>query len=228
MQDAHHDHDGVTAADVVSAMSASLDRAPMHPMPYPHWFLTNCLPDACANAVRSLPFAPPALGGVSGKRELHNATRVYFDAANRDAFPVVEAIAAGFQSPALTHKIQDVCGTSLGGSYLRIEYAQDTGGFWLEPHTDLGVKVFTMLLYMSTDPRHDSLGTDIYDNAKMHVARSPFVPNGAMIFVPSNDTFHGFESRDIPGVRQSLIINYVTNEWRAREQLAYPDQPIGA
>jgi hypothetical protein len=27
-------------------------------------------------------------------------------------------------------------------------------------------------------------------------------------------------------VRTSLIINYVTNEWRAREQLAFPEAPI--
>jgi hypothetical protein len=83
-----------------------------------------------------------------------------------------------------------------------------------------------MLLYMSTDPRHADLGTDIYDADKKHVGRSPFVPNGAMIFVPSTDTFHGFEPREIEGVRQSLIINYVTDDWRAREQLSYPDQPI--
>ena len=30
------------------------------------------------------------------------------------------------------------------------------------------------------------------------------------------------------GVRKSMIINYVTNEWRAREQLAFPDKPIAA
>jgi hypothetical protein len=27
-------------------------------------------------------------------------------------------------------------------------------------------------------------------------------------------------------VRKSLIVNYVTEEWRAREQLAYPDRPV--
>jgi hypothetical protein len=27
-------------------------------------------------------------------------------------------------------------------------------------------------------------------------------------------------------VRTSLIINYVTDEWRAREQLAFPEAPI--
>jgi hypothetical protein len=47
-----------------------------------------------------------------------------------------------------------------------------------------------------------------------------------MIFVPSNNTYHGFEKRPIKGVRTSLIINYVTNEWRAREQLSFPEAPI--
>ena len=66
----------------------------------------------------------------------------------------------------------------------RIEFAQDTDGFWLEPHSDLGVKSFTMLLYLSTDPSHSDLGTDIYDADKNHVGRSPFESNAAMIFVP--------------------------------------------
>ena len=47
-----------------------------------------------------------------------------------------------------------------------------------------------------------------------------------MMFVPSDITYHGFERRPIEGVRKSLIINYVTDEWRAREQLAFPDTPI--
>ena len=83
-----------------------------------------------------------------------------------------------------------------------------------------------MLLYIRRMRGTPSLGTDIYDTDKNHVARSPFQSNGAMIFVPSDITYHGFEPRPIEGVRKSVIINYVTNEWRAREQLAYPGQPI--
>jgi hypothetical protein len=107
-----------------------------------------------------------------------------------------------------------------------MEFAQDIDGFWLEPHSDLGVKLFTMLLYLSKDPRHQDLGTDIFDADKKRVGRSPFAPNAAMIFVPADNTFHGFEKRPIKGVRTSLIINYVTDEWRAREQLAFPEAPI--
>jgi hypothetical protein len=211
---------------IVGTLLNSIETSKRNEAPYPHWFLSQCLPTDIADAITTLPFPAPTLGGLSGKRELHNATRKYFDVENRAAFPSVEGFAQAFQSKRVTDRIETHFGTKLGGSYLRLEYAQDTGGFWLEPHTDLGVKVFTMLLYLSKDAEHRDLGTDIYDAEKKHVGRSPFEPNAAMVFVPSTNTFHGFESRTIPGVRKSVIINYVTQDWRAREQLSFPDHPI--
>jgi hypothetical protein len=218
----------ITTDAIVNSMLASIDTSKGASEPYAHWFLDACLPADAAEAILALPFAAPELGGISGKRELHNATRTYFDQPNMARLPVCRAFNEAFQDQRLTDRIQGHFGTKLAGSYLRVEYAQDTGGFWLEPHTDLGVKLFTMLLYMSREPEHADLGTDIYDAEKRHVGRSPFASNTAFVFVPSNITFHGFEPRTIPGVRKSIIINYVTNEWRAREQLAFPDQPITA
>ncbi|HZP09702.1 2OG-Fe(II) oxygenase [Methyloceanibacter sp.] len=215
-----------TAADIVTSFIRSVDTAKKSERPYPNWALEHCFPVDTVEDILALPFEPPSLDGVSGKRELHNNTRKYFDVDNRKRFPVCEAVAQAFQDKRVTGHIEKVFGTDLGGTYLRIEFAQDIDGFWLEPHTDLGVKVFTMLLYLSTDPSHKDLGTDIYDINKQHVGRSAFASNAAMVFVPSNDTYHGFEKRPIKGVRTSLIINYVTNEWRAREQLSFPDAPI--
>lgn len=216
-----HDKDAL-----VSTMLASIDTAQQSDQPYRHWLVSECLPAPMLGSVLALPFEAPALEGVSGKRELHNATRKYFDAENQKSFPVCAQFCAAFQDPRLTDRIAGQFGAVLGGTYLRVEYAQDIDGFWLEPHTDLGVKTFTMLLYISNDPQHQSLGTDIYDLDKTPVGRSPFLPNSAFIFVPSSTTYHGFERRTIDGVRKSIIINYVTNEWRAREQLAFPDRPI--
>ena len=213
---------------IVETLVRSMTTSERYPRPYPYWLLSKCLPDDVADEITHLPFPAPALGGVSGKRELHNGTRKYFDVENRQTYPVVEAFAQAFQSKDVTSLVERHFGTRLGGSYLRLEYAQDTNGFWLEPHTDLGVKVFTMLLYLSTDRSHADLGTDIYDAEKRHVGRSPFTPNAAMVFVPSGDTYHGFVPRPIDGIRKSIIINYVTSEWRAREQLSFPDAPIGA
>ena len=215
-----------TTETVVSSLLAGFAAGERHETPYRHWIVGKCLPAASIDELNGLPFPAPALDGVSGKREVHNATRRYFDVENRAKYPVIAAVSEAFQDARVTRNIETTFGTKLGGTYLRIEYAQDTNGFWLEPHSDLGVKLFTLLLYTSADPSHADLGTDIYDTDKRHIARSPFKPNAAMVFVPSKITFHGFEPRRIEGVRKSVIVNYVTNEWRAREQLAFPDKVI--
>ncbi|MBX9587976.1 MAG: hypothetical protein K2X43_01645 [Hyphomonadaceae bacterium] len=129
--------------------------------PYKYWLAKSCLPQAAVEQVLDLPFPAPTLDGVSGKREMHNATRKYFDVENRSRFPVCEGLCQAFQAKAVTEEIRDRFGARLSGTYLRVEMAQDTEGFWLEPHSDLGVKTFTMLLYLSKDAQHATLGTDI-------------------------------------------------------------------
>ncbi|MDJ0512158.1 MAG: 2OG-Fe(II) oxygenase [Methyloceanibacter sp.] len=215
-----------SAEDIVNVFTEAVNSGDRSEAPYPHWVLKKCFPDDTIEDILGLPFPAPSLEGVSGKRELHNATRKYFDVENREKFASVDAVSEAFQDKRITDMIEQTFGTDLSGTYLRIEFAQDTDGFWLEPHTDLGVKSFTMLLYLSDEDGHDNLGTDVYDASKSHVARSPFEPNLAFVFVPGDNTYHGFEKRPIPGVRKSLIINYVTDEWRAREQLAFPEAPI--
>ena len=217
----------ISADAIIATLLDSFHRSTHRKTPYAHWLLNGCLPQEALEATLALPFEAPSLGGISGKREVHNATRKYFDTENRAKFPIVRALADALQDQLVTDAVQSVFDTRLDGAYLRIEYAQDTDGFWLEPHTDLGVKLFTFLLYLSPDASHATLGTDIYDSEKRPVGRSPFAPNAAMAFVPSDITYHGFEPRRIEGVRKSVIINYVTNDWQAREQLAFPDRSVG-
>ena len=216
--------------ELVSEIKTSLVRscrvANIRQTPYRHWIANDMLPESVAAGICALPFVAPTLGGKSGKRETHNATRVYFDQTCQDAHPLTVGVATAFQSREVISLLEDCFDASLAGTYLRAEYAQDVDGFWLEPHSDLGVKKFTLLLYLSDDPQHSTLGTDIYTADKVHVGCSPFAQNTGMIFVPSDTTIHGFERRKIEGVRKSLIVNYVTDEWRAREQLAFPDAPI--
>ena len=170
----------ITEQAIVDSVLNSIETSKFTPTPYEHWFLRQCLPQDVIDTILALPFEPPPLDGVSGKRELHNNTRKYYDAENMGQFPVCQAFNDAFQSKTVTDRIEQHFGTSLDGSYLRVEIAQDTDGFWLEPHTDLGVKLFTMLLYTSKDPSHAALGTDIYDADKGHVGRSPFESNAAL------------------------------------------------
>jgi hypothetical protein len=212
--------------DIKASLRDSVRSAEQHDTPYRHWYIQNVFPQPVYEVLKDMPFPVADLGGVSGTREAHNADRIYFSERNLDNFENCRAAVEAFQDPETVRLFSDAFGGKLKDSYVRVEYAQDIDGFWLKPHTDLGVKMFTMLIYMSDDPAHADLGTDIYADADTHAGRSPFRPNSAMIFIPSGNTWHGFEKRPIRGVRRSIILNYVTNEWRAREQLAFPQDPV--
>jgi len=211
---------------LLAGLEASLKAAPVIEAPYRHWILADILPEAMARDLAALPFEAPDLHGVSGKRELHNDTRQYFDKANNARYPVCDALARLFQAPETVRVLQQATGADLAGTNVRIEYAVDSDCFWLQPHTDLGVKRITILYYLPDAPDQEDMGTDIYLDEKTWHSRAPFKWNTALVFVPSDNTYHGFERREIPRVRRSVIINYVTQEWKAREQLAYPDQPV--
>jgi hypothetical protein len=213
---------------LLDSVKASFARNPVDPKPFPHWLLTEMLPDATAKALSVLPFTAPDLHGVSGKRELHNDTRQYCDAANNAKFPVCGALARFFQAPETVRALQDATGADLSDTNVRIEYAVDSDCFWLQPHTDLGVKRITILYYLPDGPDQETMGTDLYADEQTWAARAPFLWNSALVFVPSDNTFHGFERRDIPRMRRSVIINYVTQAWKAREQLAFPTTPVSA
>lgn len=214
------------ATRVADAFDASVRAARAFERPYRHFLLESVFPADVSDALADLPFAPPVLNGVSGKRELHNDQRSYFDAGGVARFPVMGAVAEALQSLRITMLIRQTFAAEIDDTFLRLEYAQDVDGFWLQPHTDLGVKKFTCLIYLSQGRGHEKLGTDIYESPEKHFGVSPFKRGGAMVFVPGDDTWHGFERRPIEGVRRSVILNYVTRDWRAREQLSYPDRPV--
>ena len=210
---------------VEASILASLAQAEPRDRPYPNWRLADIFPGPVARAVAELPFAPTELAGVSGRRELHNDDRRYFAGEVLADHPIAHRVAEAFQSPEVVAAFAARTGARLEGCYLRIEYALDQDGFWLEPHTDLGVKALTLLIQLPAEDQAE-LGTDLYEKPGAWCERAAFDWNGALLFVPSSDTWHGFEPRPIRGIRRSVIVNYVTDEWRAREQLAFPQSPV--
>ena len=196
--------------------------------PYRHWLLSDTLPAEACDGIAALPYTPPVVLETYGKRETNNASRTYFNAAAQARYPAVAAVAQALQHPETTELIERTCAVSLAGSSLRIEYCQDTDGFWLEPHTDIGVKRFTMLVYLAREPGSEAWGTDILSDPETFVCTVPYRYNAGLIFIPGSDTWHGFHKRPIDGVRKSIIVNYVGPEWRARHELCFPETPVGA
>ena len=95
-----------SADDVVRSFVKSVNTGKRFEKPYRHWLVRDCLPSDTVDDVIALPFEAPSLDGISGKRELHNNTRKYFDVDNRTRFPVCEAVAQAFQDKHATSHIE--------------------------------------------------------------------------------------------------------------------------
>jgi len=207
---------------VAQTFLACLKTADHVTQPFDHWLLENPLPEGFCEAIASLPFAPPQHSVFDGRRETNNSTRVYFTPENQSKFIVCRRVAEGFKDASLKRAIEDVTGTDLSDTRLRIEYCQDTDGFWLEPHTDIPEKKFTMLVYLSDDLDFTMVGTDIHEGPPdfRYVGSAPYAKNLGVIFIPGKNTWHGVGHHPFKGVRKSIIINYVCNGWRSSWELA--------
>jgi len=215
-------YSGDCASLFLGALAASSPSAE----PFRHRILSGAVSAPARRAITALPVDAPLIGDTQGKRDTHNSSRLFFSPIEQARWPICADLARSFQDRSLTGRIEALFGIDLTGSFLRIEYCLDRDGFWLEPHTDIGAKLFTLILYLSDQPEAAGWGTDLYDAAGHAVGRAPAPPGSGLAFVPASDTWHGFERRSIIGVRRSLIINYVTPGWRARRELAFPDQPV--
>ncbi|MHA1112990.1 MAG: 2OG-Fe(II) oxygenase [Alphaproteobacteria bacterium] len=202
------------------AFLASLAHCRAETAPFRHWFLDDALAPEIGAGIADLPVAPPGIDDCDGTREANNNTRVYFDAEMCDRHPACAETVATFKDAGTIAAIERTCGIDLAGGQLRIEYTQDRTGFWLEPHTDISVKMFTMLIYLGWESGLADCGTDIYDGDRKWVGRAAYGFNKGLVFIPGSDTWHGYAPRPIDGVRKSIIVNYVTDAWRDRFELA--------
>lgn len=213
-------------ATVEQHFAQALRAARRDDTPYRHWNMDDVLPEALAVGVLVLPLAPLVIDDTHGVRDTDNSKRTFFTPTLQADFPTCAVFAEALQRPQIAHLFAETCEVDVEGSYLRMEYIQDTDGAWLEPHRDIPEKLFSLVLYLCTGPEAKDWGTDIYDAERRWVGRTSAEFNSAVVFVPGPATWHGFEPRPIRGVRRLMEINYVRPSWRDRDQLAFPDRPI--
>ena len=197
------------AAAVARHFCTALGNAQRAEDPYLHWKLSDILPEQMCTGILTLPIAPPVLGKTDGTRDTYNDTRAFFTPERRSQFPACAVLADALQRPEVARQFEATTELDVEGSFLRIEYIQDTDGAWLEPHTDIREKLFSMVIYFCTGPEAKNWGTDIYDAERKWVGQASADFNTAVIFIPGDNTWHGFDQRPIKGVRRLMEINYV-------------------
>jgi hypothetical protein len=212
----------LTVNPVAESFLACFARAKHESWPFDYWLLEGALPREDVDAIANLPVAPPKDVVFNGRRETNNSSRMFFNAEAQDKFPVVQRVVDGFKDERVIAAIERETGAELATTRLRIEYCQDAPGFWLEPHTDIAVKKFTMLVYLLDDPALALAGTDIHEGPPEHryVTTAPYGKNLGVIFIPGKTTWHGVGHHPLRGLRKSIIINYVSPDWRDTFELA--------
>ena len=119
----------------------------------------------------------------------------------------MDTLARVFHSREVADALKQATGAPLTGTSLRIEYCQDSDGFWLEPHTDIGVKKFTMLVYLEPGTGKAPTGEPTCTTtANTHFGHAPSAFNAGLIFIPSDKTWHGFEKR--PHARRAQVAHH--------------------
>lgn len=218
--------DDPATAKTIETLKQAFNTSQAHVEPYQYFEYQAIFPDDVLTGLQSVELPHFQYDQGYGARNIYNKYRHYFNQINNQRYPSFASVAQAFQSSEIISSIESCFKVDLSGLSLRIEFTQDTDGFWLQPHTDIGAKKFTMLIYLSDGPGHEHLGTDIYAAPGQHVRACPAKPNAAMAFIPTDHTWHGFEKRPINGVRKTAIVNYVTADWQQRDELAFPAHPV--
>lgn len=104
---------------------------------------------------------------------------------------------------------------SVPNTYLKLEFANDRPGFFLNKHSDHPEKRLVIIVYVE-GPKCTGTSFQIKDN----IEKLDFVPNRGVIFKPDdtlthtpNENFHWVERID--DIRRTLVVNWVDKDtWR--------------
>jgi len=216
------------AEDIARHFIAAVKSSTRLETPFRRWAMKDVLPVEVCTALLVMPIVPPMLGRTDGTRNSYNDRRDFITPTMRARYPVCEALTEALSRPEVARTMAETCAIDVEGSFLRMEYMQDTDGAWLEPHRDIPEKLFSMVIYLFTGPDTKDWGTDIYDADRRWAGRSGAEFNTGVIFVPGPATWHGFDPRPIVGIRRLMEINYARRDWRDKNQLADPTRPLRA
>ncbi|OUJ13703.1 hypothetical protein [Acetobacter sp. DsW_063] len=214
--------DTTSDAALLTGFKDALAAATVSTHPFRHWTIDNVLPKpACEALVAWEAAAGEMAGDTGGRRETRNGARVFVEPGARARDQRLNEMAEVLDSVEARRAISAMCGADLEHTALRLELSLDTDGFWLEPHTDIGAKKLTLLVSLSTHADAEQWGTDLMTPDGAPAKRSSGRFNTGTLFVPGDDTWHGFAARPITGLRRGLIVNYVDSTWRATHELAF-------
>ena len=149
------------------------------------------VPNEVAKKLKSLAKKTYTPIDFTGSRADYGASRLFIK-EDSDVDNGIKQFALTLDSLEFRIKLQEKFNTSLLKASLRLELVTDVNGFWQVPHTDVKDKKITWLTYLSTVEECGEVGTSLANTDKEFVGSAIFGFNKGLIFIPSDNTWHGF------------------------------------
>lgn len=175
------------------------------------WHVHKMFTDAKAKKIAKL-YPEEVEANISGKRATANEFRKFVKRGTPEG-----KVFAEYDKPEFRSYMTDLTGIDMMSGKLRVELVQDTEGFWLEEHVDIKEKLMTLQIYIGKGKQ--DWGTVIYTQPEQPLMTVPFKHNAGWLSVLGEPVLHGVPKKKVDGLRKSVIINYVTSDWRDLEQL---------
>jgi hypothetical protein len=248
-----HDYD---ISELASATVYRILSSDMRKWPYPHMVLDEFLDRGMFSDLMAADLTP-LLRRRNSSDTGSEAKRFNFDLFAPPPEVALPSAFAGLrdvlQHPTLGRMLLKVFGPLISGRFageippvvLGAEVIEDRTNYELPPHTDIAIKLITVLFYLADEDADPQLGTEIYaprsefhkpdPNVPRHqrssfvrVATVPYRPNTALIFAPGTNTFHGVGPVEGPEVTRRLVQFQINLDIDAyQRQQAANEGPVG-
>lgn len=183
--------------------------------PSPWAEVTKAFDDSFANKL--LDFFPSTVETIDydGRRSCTNNFRTF---VNRDTSSELTDMFKEWDTHHARDFFSDISGVDCSSGILRIELCQDGPGFFLDKHIDIPEKFITLQVYLGEGDV--GWGTSIYNNNILYHTNK-FIHNTGWLSYKGSPLIHGIEKNVVTGIRRSIIINYVVDQWTDTNQLYY-------
>lgn len=151
---------------------------------------------------------------ISGKREHNTATRTF---VNINSPNELCHVFRKFDERKMRKFFSKLTNVDCSTGRLRVEIINDNAGAYLEEHIDIKEKLITFQIYVNEGD--ENWGTTIYSDWDTEYTTVPFVVNTGWLTHKNADIIHGVKQHSVTGKRHSVIINYISGNWRDTDQL---------
>jgi|TARA_R110001592_G_scaffold60329_2_gene183362 hypothetical protein len=182
--------------------------------PWEHFTIGNFFQTQHYELIKQLPPLKTDYSDITGFRDVLKG-RVFLSDSYVKQNPQFEPVADFLNNKIL---IGGLFGVDLTNALCRPEIIDDRHPFFHEVHTDEPNKKLTIIVNIDKED-NQNLATDLYKDKETHAKKLDWQDNSAVLFVPTDEMWHGFAPMEYKGIRRIMIINFVDeNVWRDKDQ----------